>query len=310
MNIEKIHNAFVSGRLLLFAVILGFLAFRLYDVMGDWQNPSFWVSTIIQMGIALLLLQFNHIFTVIHGRTLLPAIFYLIFVGCSGSFSFDWRGSVASLCIFLGHFFLLPSYQNPASQLKALNIAFLLTLGSLLWPQLLFFFPIFWYGFHRLYSFNFRVFTASIIGFISIYLFIFTWSVYVDDWNVFFSSLPGIHELIFITQPDFTLSEWIIIGFTLLICALSGFNLFVYGPSEKIRIVSIMGYLHVSSFVIFVLLLLQSEYKSHWGLILFVPVTLLVSHFFTLSNKKFVKYLMLLFVFFFLGMGVWQRFSP
>ncbi|GHT85206.1 hypothetical protein FACS189420_6840 [Bacteroidia bacterium] len=308
MSIDKIHKAFVSGKAVFFIILLGFIASRLYDANGDWDNPSLWGGTIIQIGIALLLLQLNHVFTIIRSRTLLPALFYLTFTACSLPFTSDLTGSIAALCVVLSCFFLFHAYQEPESQIYALNMGILLTLGSLLWPQLLFFFPVFWYGFYHFRSLNFRVFLASITGIMAVYLFILAWSVYAEDWGVFLSFLPDFHELFSVQKPDFTLPEWIILCFTLLVYIFAGFNLFVSDLSEKIRTVSILRYLYFSSFIIFAPFLLQSENKSHWTLIIFIPVALLFSHFFTLSNKKLVKYGMLICFFFFWGMYIRQHF--
>jgi hypothetical protein len=307
MNIEKIHKSFISNKLLFFIIVIGFVAFRLYDANSDWNNPYLWGSTLIQISIALLLLQLNHIFTIIRNRTLLPTLFYLMLAGWSPLFSFDLTGSIAALCIALSYFFFLQSYHEPESQINALNIAILLTLGSLLWNQLLFFFLIFGYGFYRFRSFNFRVFMAGIVGFVAIYLIIFTWSIYQEDWEIFLSLLPD-PKILFRTQwPDLTLWEWIVVGFTLFIYILSGINLFVSDLSEKIRTVSTLNYLYFLILIIFFLLLLQSENKTQWALVLFIPLSIQISHLFTLSNKRFVQYLMLLSFFFFFAMGIWRR---
>ncbi|MDR3219727.1 MAG: hypothetical protein LBU22_12275 [Dysgonamonadaceae bacterium] len=310
MNIDKIHKAFVSGRLLLLCTLLGFVALRVYDVGGDWRNPHCWVSTFIQIGIALLLLQLNHVFNIIRSRTLLPAIFYLVFASSDASFAFDSAGSISAFCVLINYFFLFNSYQQAESQINALNISLSLTLGSLFWPQLLLFFPVFWYGFHRFHSFNLRVFMASIIGVLAVYLFIVTWCVYAGDWHIFFSAIPEPDKCLSIQIPDFTVLNWMVIGFTFLICLMTGFNLFGSGLSEKIRTVSILNYLYISSFIILIPFLLQSESQTSWSLIIWIPVTILISHLFTLSNRKYIKYMMLFFFFFLLGMSFLQHFYP
>ncbi|MDR3338489.1 MAG: hypothetical protein LBT25_00085 [Candidatus Symbiothrix sp.] len=310
MNIDKIHKSFVSSHLLLLCTLLGFLGLRVYDAGGDWTNLHCWMSTIIQIGIALLLLQLNLVFTIIRNRTLLPAIFYLVFASGNASFAFDSAGSIAALCVLVGYFFLFNSYQQSESQINALNISLLLTLGSLFRPQLLLFFPVFWYGFHRFHSFNLRVFMASIIGVFVVYLFIFTGSVYAENWHIFFSTIPEPSKWLSIQKPDFALFHWIVIGFTSLICLLTGFNLFGFGLSEKIRTVSILNYLYISSFIIFIPFILQSKYQTSWSLIICLPVAILLSHLFTLSNRKYIKYMMLFFFFFLLGMNFLQRFYP
>jgi hypothetical protein len=306
MNIEKIHRAFINSRALFFTVLLLFVLVRLSVAVDEIGNPAFWGSMVIQIGMALLLLQLNQVFTIIRIQTFLPATFYLLFISSSSLFYFDLSGSLATLCFLLGFWCLFYAYQKPDAQLNAFNIALLLTLGSLLWTPLLFLFPIYWYGFHRLRSFNFKVFFASLTGIIVVYLFIFVWSVYAEDWAIFLSRLPQPDKWFAIQQPDFNLREWITIGFMLLVYIFAGFNLFISGISDKIQTVSILNYMYFSSFILFGLLFLQSEYKSQWALIIYIPAAILISHFFTLSNKRPLQYLMLVYLSFLLVICAWE----
>jgi hypothetical protein len=271
---------------------------------NQWDNLSFWGSLLIQIGIAFFLLQLNHTFNIIQEHTFLPALFYLLFTGSNPNLYYDLEGSVAALCLVLSYYFLFDSYQKPNSQMNALNISLLLVLGSLLWTPLLFFFPVFWIGFHRFKCLNARVFFASLTGFVIVYLFIFTWSIFQGDVDIFFSHLPQIETLFVIQNPDFTFLVWITCGFLFFIYLVMGIYLFFFNISERIWTISILSHFYFSSFFIFIFLLLQSEYKSSWRLIIFIPIAFLTGHFFSRSNKPILHYLLLLFFLFFVGIGI------
>lgn len=309
MNIEKIHKQILSSKLLLFIIVLAFIATRLYLIGNQWNNLSLWGSLAIQVGIAFFLLQINHTFNIIQGRTFLPAIFYLLFIGSNPIFYFDLRGSIAAGCFVLCYYSLFTSYQKPNSQVIALNISLLLVLGSLLWTPLLFFFPVFWWGFHHFQCFNLRVFLASLAGFVIVYLFIFTLSIYKGNEDIFFSLLPQFETLFFIQKPNLTNYEWITYGFLLFIYLIIGFYLYIFNISERIWTFSILSYFYFSSFFVFTFFLLQSQYKSSWGLIGLIPIAFLTGHFFSRSNQKGIHYLLLLFFFFFVGIGIFQYIS-
>jgi len=306
MNIEKIHKQFLTSRLLLFTIVLAFIAVRLYSNGVQFDNLSFWGCLLIQLGIAFLLLQLNHTFNIIQGRTFLPFLFYLLFTGSDPVFYNDIKGSVAALCLVFCYYFLFSSYQKPQSQINAMNISILLVLGSLLWTPLLFFFPVFWIGFYRFQCFNARVFFASLTGFVIVYLFVFTWSIFQGDKNIFLSLLPQFDALITVNKLDFTLLEWLTYGFILFIYFIVGILLFFFNISERIWTISALSYLYLSSFIIFVFLLLQSGYKSSWGLIFYVPIAFLTGHFFSRQNDRTVHYLLLVFILFFIGIGFAQ----
>jgi hypothetical protein len=306
MNIEKIHNQILTSRLLLFTIVFLFVAIRIYPISNQWDNLSLWACLLIQIGIAFFLLNINHAFNIIQERTFLPALFYLLIIGSNPAFYSDLEGSVAALCFVLSCYFLFNSYQKPLSQINALNISLLLTLGSLLWQPILFFFPIFWLGFYHLKCFNMRVFFASLTGFVIVYLFIFIWSLYQGDKSIFFSFLPQFSTLFAVHIPEIIVINWIIYGFILFIYILIGFNLFLFNISERVWTISILKYLYFSSFLIFILFFLQGEYKSSWGLIFSIPVAFLSAHYFSRSNKRSVHYLLLLFILFFVGIGIAQ----
>jgi len=307
MKIERIYKQFLSSRLLLFTIAFAVIALRLYYLHNQWDNTILLGSLLIQIGIAFFLLQINHIFNIIQERTFLPALFYLLFIGGNPIFYYDIRGSIAALCIILCYYFLFKSYQKPKSQAYAMDISLLLVLGSLFWTPLLLFFPVIWIGFYHFQSLNARVFFASLTGFMIVYLFIFTWSLHQGDKNIFLSFLPQVGTLFVIHKPDLTLFEWITCGFLLFIYLMIGINLFFFNISERRGIIAILSYFFISSFIIFILFFLQSEYKSSWGLIIYIPIAFLTSHFFSRSNNRGIQYLLILFFLFFVGIGIAQH---
>jgi hypothetical protein len=304
MRIDKIHKAFVSNGVVCIACILVSLAFR---IRSDWAHVDLWVSTLIQLIIALCLLNLNHVFSIIRRRTLLPALFYFLLAGCNPIFDLDWKSSTIALVMMGNYYFLFATYQRPDLRLNALNISLLLALGSFLRPSLLLFFPLFWFGFYWFRSFNWRVFLASLVGIVIVYQFIFAWCIYQGEWESFFSFLPKPKEIFFINKPDFSLYEWISLGIIGIVYIFSGIHLFMSGISEKIRTVSILKYLYVFSFFLFFMALVQSEYRSFWELIAYISMALVSAHYFTQANRLSVKILMLVFILALMVLGILQH---
>lgn len=303
---DKIHKALVSSWVVFIVCIFVFLAFRFQD---GWSNIGFWGSTLLQIIVAISLLLLNNIFTIIRRRTFLPTLFYLIPVGCNPVFNLDFESSVLAFMMMVNYLFLFYTYHNPDSQLNALNISLLLVCGSFIRPQLLLFFPIFWLGFYWLRSFNLRVFLANLVGIVIIYLFLFTVCIYLEDWWMFPGFLPEPGEIFIISKPKLSNYEWISLGIILVAYIFAGFNLFVSGISEKVRTLSFLKYMYVSSFLIFFMAFVQSEYRSFWELIAYISVALVLAHYFTLATKLYIKILMLVFILALLTLGFLQHFS-
>jgi len=306
MNTEKIHRQFLSSRLLLFTFVFVFIVVRLYP-FTHLGNLSLWACLLIQIGIAFFLLQLNDTFKIIQNHTYLPALLYLLLIGGNPVFYNNFRGSIAALCLVLCCYFLFDSFQKPNSQLNALNISLLLVLGSLLWTPLLFFFPLFWYGFQRFQCFNARVFFANLLGFFIVYLFIFAWSIFQGDKHIFFSLLPQFDALFVFQRTELTGIEWVIAGFLFAIYLVIGIYLFFYNISEKVWTISILSYFYFSTFIIFIFFFFQNEYKSSWVLIIYIPIAFLTGHFFSRTNNQRIHYLLLLFILFIIGTKFFQH---
>ena len=306
MSIDKVHKLFLSNKLLLFTIVASFIAVRLFSADSQLDNLSFWGSMIIQIWVAFFLLQLNNTFNIIQIRTFLPTIFYLLFIGINPIFYYDIKGSVAACCFVLCYQTLFASYQKPLSQINALNISLLLVLGSLLWPPLLFFFPVLWLGFRHFQCFNIKVFFASLSGFVIIYLFIFALSIFLGEKKLFLSLLPQANELFIFQKPYLSVLEWSTWGFLLLFYLIIGLYLFTFNISERIWTILILKYFYFSAFIGFFFFIFQNEYRSAWGLITAIPLAFMNGHFFSRSNNRWMQYLLLLFFLFFVGIGVAQ----
>ena len=302
MNFKQVHKNFVTGRAPLVVAVILFILFRFIGTNGD--GVVVWSTAAIQLATAFLLLYLTQTFVIIRNRTFLPAFFYLLFTGTIPNVFGNLVGSVSAVCVLLCVFFLFSSYLQERSQAHALNIALLLTLGSFLWTPLLYFGPLFLYGMYQLRSLNFRSFFAGLIGFLVIYLFIFTWSFHKEDLSIFFRLFPDWQVFIQIHSLKFNLWEYLVLGFLIGLFFLSGGGIFASSISEKVKTIMALRFLYTACFLVFILFLLQSEWKREWYSILCAPLSLLISHLFTLTNKKIIRWLMLATILFFLGIFI------
>jgi hypothetical protein len=299
MTIRQIHKGFVSYRFSLILTLLVFIALRLSGSSRE-SMISLWGSTLIQIAIALFLLYLTQTFSIIRHKTLLPAFFYLLLTGTNTQFFQDLTGSVSAMVIVLCMLFLFSSYQNPLSQGNAFIISLLLTLCSFYWFPIFVFFPLFWYGLYHFRSLNFKTFLASLMGFVMVYLFIFTWSVHKNDLTLFTSCLPDFRQLWNIHLFSFGIKVWIMNGFLALLLILSGVKIFMASVSEKIQSMTTLSFLYVFTIIVYILSLIQNQWQKEWLTILYIPISLLISHYFTLSYKQWTIWLFLLTIFFFL----------
>ncbi|MDR2843642.1 MAG: hypothetical protein LBV57_03225 [Candidatus Symbiothrix sp.] len=298
-NLQRLHTNFISDRLLYLVVVVLFIVFRFLGV-EKWENAELWISTGIQIGIAFLLVFLNQTFGMIRGRTALPAIFFLLLTGTNPLYFNDLTGSISALVIIVCLFWLLGCYQNPNSQLAAFNIALLLTLGSFYWPPLIVFFPLVWFGMFRFRSLNIKSFVAFLLGFLLVFLFLITWSIYSkDNISLFLDELFQYDALRYVQYFPFELRESIVIGFLLLLFVLSGFKIFMADISEKVKSITILSWFFIFTLVVLVFYIIQYQFVKEWGLILHIPFAFLLSHYFSSPNNRGNSWLFLFTILFF-----------
>lgn len=308
MNIRKIHESFLTGYAPVTLIILLFVLFRFIG-SEDGTNPELWFTAGIQIITAFSIVYTTQSFLIIRKRSLLPAILFLLFTGTEPILFSSWQTAIFTLVVFFAFFLFLFTYQNEESQGIVLSFSVVITLLSLWWLPALFLFPLFWYGLYQFRSLTVRTFFASLLGYLLTYLFIFTWSVFKEDISLFINLLPNLQFLEF-NIYKFDLRNSISILFLILLFILASINIFFAGISEKIKTRTILSFLSAFSFCIFFLLFFQSQWEKEWTSILYLSLSILIGHYFTLAKGRFIPWLMLISVLFFLGIFVWHLFFP
>lgn len=309
MIIKKIHQAFLAGIFPLASFIIFFIFIRFLGKC-EWNDPIVWITVGIQLCIALSLLYLTQTFSIIRERSFLPAIFYLLLIGTNTDSYLNWAGSLYVLGVLICFYLLFQAYQNPVSQSISFGISAVLTLGSLKWPLLILLVPVFWYGFVRFRSFNLKVVFAGIIGILFVHLLFFSGFVYTDNlsgWKeISISNFSAFRIYLF----NLELRDSLILSYMLVLFILSGTNIYIAGISEKIKTITILSYLFVFAVFVSIFLMLFNQSENEWINILYLPFSLVVSHFFTLIWRKWTFWLLIFTILFFLAMFIWQVYFP
>lgn len=308
MNLKKIHQSFISGYIPLLLIFIAFLGMR-FSKCPVQDDPGFWLTVAVQVCTAFSLLYVSQTLMIIRERSFLPPFFYLLFTGTIPCFYTGLRGALLAFGVLWGFYFLFSAYQHPAAQKISFSFSLILALGTLFWPPCLLLFPLFWFGLYRLRNLNLNTFFASLTSLLLVYLTLFAWSVFRGDLSLFVERLPG-WSIFQIELFEFTARNLVPPFFLFVLFVFSGINIFMEGISEKIKTVSILSYLFTFSLCLFLLLFFQFQWAVEWASILFVPLTLLISHFFTMTKRPGISGLMFFTILFYVGIFVWLRFFP
>ncbi len=309
MDIKQIHKLLTGGYLVLPVFIL--LAFLSRVFAGiTFHDYISWIVLAIQIGIAFLLLQINHEFRVIEKRTFLPATFFLLFTASNPALYENLQSNISALAIVLCLIPVLKNYHNNQSQASSFNIALILTSVSIFcWQPLLFFIPLFWIGFQWFRCFNVRVFFASILGILTVYLFLSAWCLYNNDWTMFYNQLSQIGEVFSIQLIELHWLDWVVGAFIVILLIISAIDIFMTGFSEKVRTTLFFKFLYLLIIVSFILACFLNSVINDIQVTTSALISFITGYYFTMSdNNKWATYLLLFTILFFVWYYVFQIF--
>ena len=203
-----------------------------------WANRLF--SFILYAVIGYFLIQLNNTFAIILLISVCPSLHML------------YAGDLAAASFLVALFFLFKSYQQARPTGSLFHAFVFIGLGSLLFPQLMLFAPIFWIGAYNFQSLQPKSFFASLVG-----------------WSVPYWLLLG-HAL----------------GYLLVLFIVSAAHCLIAGYEDKIRTRSYLHFLILLNFCIFVYIGLQPVLSVHLMSFLLIGVSILAGHLFVLTNSR------------------------
>jgi len=263
------------------------------------QNPylNSIVPLILLVLLAFLLIRLNIQYSVIHIRTFLPASL-LVFI-TSGMISLHSMHPVYMAVFFLLFAIdrLFDSYEKDKIHSNAFDAGLLISIGSLFYMNLLFFFPVTWISIFIIHKqLKWRDFVLPVLGFMLPWLFTFTGYFFVNR----VSDLLVILQNNIISENNLlrgNIPLQVYWGFLVFITLISSFFLLLrYGEKR----ISSRKFFQVFFFVFLIpiiLIIVVPAVSSEIFLILAIPLSFLISNYLIFMKRKFwgeiVVYLLL-----------------
>ena len=158
-------------------------------------------------------------------------------------------------------------------------------LGSLLFPQLMLFVPIFWIGAYNFQSLQPKSFFASLVGWSVPYWLLLGHALYYGQMELF---CQPFRELVTFAPIRFDYQPWKLatLGYLLVLFIVSAAHCLIAGYEDKIRTRSYLHFLILLNFCIFVYIGLQPVLSVHLMSFLLIGVSILAGHLFVLTNSR------------------------
>ncbi|NDW13320.1 hypothetical protein D0T50_10500 [Bacteroides sp. 214] len=249
-----------------------------------------WLNRLISLSIHLIigyfLIAFNNAFVIIRIRASVQTTIYFLFIAIFPALHQFHSANVLTVFFIIALYFFFRSYQQSAPTGSLFYSFFFLGLGSMLFPQLIFFIPLFIIGIPYLSTLTWRIFFATLLGFILPYFFLLGHAVYHDSMELFYKPFV---QLIHFDAIDFSLlPTWELVTlcyfFFLFVC--STIHCLAESYKDKIRTRILLRFWIVICFFMFVFIVLQPAHIISLTSILLTGLSVLIAHFATQTNSK------------------------
>lgn len=249
---------------------------------------TYGIGMLLMFGGAFLLHRANYILVLIREKTLLPFLFYVLFISTNPDFLPLKSTSLGVFCLILAIYQLFTSYHDPQAKSNAYNAALLIGVGSLLWVHILWFLPLFWMGMYNFRTLNIRTFLASLLGIGTIYWFLFGWCVWFRDFTPFTIPFATLFKIRFLISQELGLLDWIGILWMALLTTVSAINIITHEFEDVLRTRQFLSFLIAMSVWAFALYLLYEQVSEEFLETACIPASILIAHFFTVMRGKVI----------------------
>lgn len=272
-----------AGRFTLPVVILICLFLWGISINSGYEIASFVICALT----GYLMIEINTAFTLIRTRTTLPvSMYWFLMAACMFLHPFRLVNFIP-LAFIITLFQLFRSYESQQASGNIFHAFFFVGLGSLVFPQLLYFIPLFYISMINFRSLSAKTFFAGLLGMVTPYWFLFSYSFYYDKMDLFYSPLQELIHFQPIDYSALTLNDIISWGVITLISLISSAHYFQVSYLDKTRTRLFLSFLVAVEAWIYLLGILQPQ---HFYALLPLQImigSILTGHLFTLTRNRF-----------------------
>lgn len=262
-------------------------AYSLWDIVNipAWANRI--VSFLLFAAIGYFLIELNNTFAIIRMRlSVQTSLYFLLITACPGMHLL-YAGDIAAVAFLISLYFLFKSYQDPRPAGYLFHSFAFLSAGSIVFPQLTYFIPIWLLGASNFQALTFRSFCGAMTGWSVPYWFLLGHAFFHNEMALFYQ--PFVNLISF--RPidfghDFRLWEVVTLGYLFILYVVSSVHCIVAGYEDKIRTRAYLHFLIFLNFCIFLFIVLQPTLSMNLLSLLLIGVSILVGHLFVLTNSR------------------------
>jgi len=284
----------------------------LWDIVCGFftdRDYTYFVGFVLLVLSAALIQRFNFRFVICRGKTVLPFLFFLFLNSVNPDFFPIRPVSIAIFPILFTLFELFGSYQNPTAVSKIFNMMFFLCAGSLFFPFMLWFIPVFWIGMYQFRILDMRSFLASLLGIFTFFLLLSGWSIWKHDWAVFANIADCLSDYRMVFANKSLYVDWIKPLCFFIVMLVLFFYISSQENEQSIRTRQFLTFLFLFCLYTFILFLFYTHTFADFEMMFYLPASLLAAYSFSGKGgviSFIIYYVILIVLIAFLLMRLWN----
>ena len=299
---QRLHNKI--GRSVATLPLCALLAVALWWLPQGHYSLDYAVGLVLTLLTAYVIAETNNSNMLIRTRSRMISSVWIFGAACIGLLHPFSPALLASFCLAVSYYLLFRSYQKPEPVVDAFHSLFMLSLGSIVVPKMIYLAPVFvWHLGVFMQAITLRTFFAALVGALLPFWFWAGWQMWEGDLAPMVAWLRDVQSVpwVWLRPFDETLAPTLphIVFLALAVFSLwSAVSYLFHSFDDKIR-TRMMLYVYV--FQTLLLVLFGCLTATDDMLFCLLPLLLLsasplLAHYFTLSNTWFSLIFFLLFV--------------
>lgn len=280
---NKFQIDVATGRFTLPVVILVCL-FLWVLTSGEWQDA---ISLLTCAATAYLLIEVNTAFALIRTRTAAHVSLYVFLTTICLFLHPLQLTTFVPLAFLIAVSQLFRSYESTHASESIFHAFLFIGIGSLMFPQLLYFIPLFYLSMISFRSLSLKSFFAGIIGLTVSYWFLFGYAFYYDQIDLFYRPMLEVIHFQPISYHALELEQLISCGVVTLISLVSSVHYFNVSYLDKVRTRIFLFFLIAVEVWTYLLGILQPQHFNVLLQIQIITGSILTGHLFTLTRNRF-----------------------
>ena len=214
------------------------------------------------------------------------AIYFLLVTACP-EMHLLYAGDIAALAFLISIYFLFKSYQQSRAAGYLFYSFLFIGAGSILFPQLTVLSVLWLFEAYRFQALTPRSFCGALLGWMLPYWMLFGHAFFYNEMELFYRPFIELTTFgdVFNLQ---ILQTWelAVLGYLLVLFIVSAVHCIAAGFEDKIRTRAYLQFLIDLTIFLFLLIAIQPNYCSDLLPLLKISCSILIGHFFVLTNSK------------------------